>query len=140
MCIELEINQGYTTMHGQPVIKICTCPVHIFMIFVVSETWGANLTQNRDEQSTTLEPSQCGSLSDSRNKKQKMKFHVYYRHPSNYTNYIHTSHSLHIYTTFLPRLFVVSHAIFREKLKVQQLLSVVHCATDNRNVKAGVFE
>jgi hypothetical protein len=23
MCINLEINQGYTTMHGQPVIKNC---------------------------------------------------------------------------------------------------------------------
>jgi hypothetical protein len=22
MCIKLEINQGYTTMHGQPIIKI----------------------------------------------------------------------------------------------------------------------
>jgi len=23
MCLKLEFNQGYTTMHGQPTIKIC---------------------------------------------------------------------------------------------------------------------
>ena len=37
LCIKLEINKGYTTMHGQPFIKTCTCRLsaHDNAIFLV---------------------------------------------------------------------------------------------------------